>query len=451
MEMIFPEGFVWGVATSAYQIEGAWNEDGKGENIWDRYSHRLGNVRNHDNGDIAVDHYHRMPADVALMHTLGLKAYRFSVSWARVLPEGRGRANPAGLGFYDRLVDELLQAGIQPVACLYHWDLPQAIYELGGWPARQTTDFYTDYARLMFDRLGDRVQTWDTFNEPRVTCFLGYGQAVMAPGIADASLAYQTAHHLLLAHGKAVQVFRQGGYQGKIGIILDSEYSRPASDCDEDHAAWQRYYEYDTLFFTDALFNGGYPASHLEWIGPMAPRILAGDMETIQQPLDFLGVNYYRATLISFDPQGGYLKYRSAHRTLPEYGYTELGWGIYPAGLKGVLDSLANRYTLPELYITENGCAVRDEPDESGFVMDRKRIQFLHDHIAAAYEAIQAGVNLRGYFVWSLLDNFEWSEGYTPSFGLVRVDYATLKRIPRQSYFWYQRVIAANGLVGQYE
>jgi beta-glucosidase len=446
MEMKFPQGFTWGAATSAYQVEGAWNEDGKGENIWDRYTHRPGSVRNHDNGDIAIDHYHRMPADVALMRTLGLKAYRFSVSWARVLPEGRGRVNLAGMGFYDRLVDALLQAEIEPVGCLYHWDLPQAIYDAGGWPNRQATDWYADYARLMFDRLGDRVQTWATFNEPRCTSFLGYGQAVMAPGIADTSLAYQTAHHLLLAHGKAVQLFRQGGYRGKIGIIVDSEYSQPASDDEQDQAAWQRYYENDTLFFTDALFYGEYPAALLNWIGPMAPRILAGDMQIINQKLDYLGINYYRASAIAFDPDGGYLKSRSAHRSLPMYGHTEMGWGVYPQGLTSVLLSLSHRYSLPELMITENGCAVRDEPDSLGFVKDVERITFLYDHIAAAYEAIQAGINLRGYYVWSLFDNFEWAEGYTPRFGLVRVDYDTLERIPRQSFFWYQRVIAANGL-----
>jgi beta-glucosidase len=446
MEMNFPQGFIWGAATSAYQVEGAWNADGKGENIWDRYSHRPGNVQNRETGDVAIDHYHRMPADVALMRSLGLKAYRFSISWARVLPEGHGRVNPAGLSFYDRLVDELLRAGVQPVGCLYHWDLPQAIFEAGGWPDRQATDWYAEYARLMFDKLSDRVYTWATFNEPRCTAFLGYGQAVMAPGIADTSQAYQTAHHLLLAHGKAVQLFRQGGYRGNIGIILDSEYSQPASNREEDQAAWQRYYENDTLVFTDPLFNGEYTASHMDWIGPMAPRILAGDMEIIKQPLDYLGINYYRATSIAFDPNGGYLKCRSAHRTLPMYGYTESGWGIYPQGLTRVLVALSQRYTLPELYITENGCAVRDFPDPRGFAKDYERIHYLHDHIAAAYDAIQAGINLRGYYVWSLFDNFEWSEGYTPRFGLIRVDHDTLERIPRQSYYWYQQVIAGNGL-----
>ena len=423
MEMKFPQGFVWGAATSAYQVEGAWNADGKGENIWDRYTHKPGNVQNNETGDIAIDHYHRMPADVELIRALGLKAYRFSISWARVLPEGRGRVNLAGVGYYDRLVDALLRAGVQPVGCLYHWDLPQAIFDAGGWPDRQATDWYAEYARLMFDRLGDRVQTWATFNEPRCTAFLGYGQAVMAPGIADTSLAYQTAHHLLLAHGKALQVFRQGGYRGKIGIILDSEYSQPASDSEEDQAAWQRYYENDTLVFTDPLFKGEYPQSHLQWIGAMAPRILAGDMEIIQQPLDYLGINYYRGTSIAFDPNGGYLKCRSAPRTLPMYGYTAMGWGIFPQGLTHVLVSLSQRYPLPELFITENGCAVGDDPDPHGFVRDYTRIHYLHDHIAAAYDAIQAGVNFRGYFVWSLFDNFEWAEGYTPRFGLVRIKY----------------------------
>jgi beta-glucosidase len=442
----FPPDFIWGAATSAYQTEGAWNEAGKGESIWDRYTHRPGNIRNGDTGDVAIDHYHHLVEDIALIRSLGLKAYRFSISWSRVLPTGRGQSNAQGWDFYDRLVDGLLEAGVQPVACLYHWDLPQSLHEAGGWPNRETANWFAEYARLAFDRLGDRVRTWDTHNEPRVAAFLGYGSAVMAPGIADYSLAFQTAHNLLFAHGKAAQVFRQGGYAGEIGIILDSEYTQPATEGEADRAACQRYSELDTAFFTEALFNGQYPETLLSWIGPMAPEIRPGDMQVIQAPLDFLGINYYRAVRVAFDPQGGFLKCRATHRTLPMWGYTQVGWGVYPPGLTEVLVKLHNRYHPPKFYLTENGCATLDDPDSAGYVRDVERIDYLGGHIAAALKAIDAGVPLQGYFVWSLMDNFEWADGYLPRFGLVRVDYATQRRIPKQSYAWYREVIRNNGI-----
>ena len=442
----FPDGFVWGAATSAYQIEGAWNEDGRGESIWDRFSHRSGTTRNGDTGDVACDHYHRMPQDVQLIKELGIKAYRFSISWPRVLPRGGGKPNPVGLGFYDRLVDGLLAAGIMPTATLYHWDLPQTIQEAGGWPNREVTDWFAHYARVMFEALGDRVAFWDTHNEPRVAAFLGYGDGIFAPGIADYGQAYQAAHHLLLAHGKCVQLFRQGHYSGQIGIIVDSEHSLPASDSDADQAAHQRYYEQDTGFFTDALFKGEYPATLMDWIGPMAPRVLPGDMQVIQQPMDFLGVNYYRTMSVAFSPGGGHLKCRATPQTLPMWGYTENGWGVYPAGLTAVLLNIKNRYGNRRLYLSENGCATRDAPDAQGIVNDVERVDYLRGHIAAAHDALLAGVDLNGYFVWSLLDNYEWAEGYTPRFGMVRVDYSTKARTPKRSYQWYREVIQRNGL-----
>ena len=358
-----------------------------------------------------------------------------------------GQPNPAGLGFYDRLVDQLHGAGVQPVAALYHWDLPQALQEVGGWPNREVADRFADYARLMFDTLGDRVATWDTHNEPRVAAFLGYGDGIFAPGIADYTQAYQAAHHLLLAHGNAVQVFRQGGYRGQIGIILDSEYSLPASDDEADQAAWQRYYEQDTGFFADALFKGEYPALLMDWIGSMAPRVQSDDMATISQPVDFLGVNYYRTMRVAFSPGGGHLKCRATPETLPMWGHTEIGWGVYPAGLTEVLLNIKRRYGNRRLYLTENGCATRDVPDAHGYVDDVERIDYLRGHIAAAHAALQAGVDLNGYFVWSLLDNYEWAEGYAPRFGLVRVDYATQVRTPKRSFHWYRGVIQRNGLV----
>jgi beta-glucosidase len=279
-----------------------------------------------------------------------------------------------------------------------------------------------------------------------VVAFLGYGAAVMPPGIADYSQAFQTAHHLLLAHGKAVAIYRQGGYGGEIGIIIDSEYTTPASDSDADRAACQRYSEFDTLFFTEALFTGQYPPYLIDWIGPMAPKIEPDDMQLIHQPLDFLGVNYYRGTSVAFHQQGGFLKIRETPLTLPMWGYTEVGWGVYPPGLTEVLVNLDQRYPIPKFFITENGCATRDQPDQNGFVRDVERIDYLRGHIAAAAEAIRAGVNLKGYFPWSILDNLEWSEGYSARFGMVRVDYTTQARIPKQSYHWYRDVIARNGI-----
>jgi beta-glucosidase len=442
----FPEGFLWGAATASYQIEGAWNEDGKGESIWDRFSHLPYRIRNGDTGDTACDHYHRMPQDVALMKELGLKSYRFSISWPRVLPAGHGQPNSKGLEFYDRLLDRLLEAGIQPNATLNHWDLPQAIQEAGGWPNRDTTSWFAEYARLMFDRLGDRVALWATHNEPFVVAFPGYGQGHMAPGIANISQAYQAAHHLLLSHGKAVEVFRQGNYSGEIGIVLNLDHSVPASESEADRAACQRHYEENLALFASPLFNGYYPETLFGWLGPAAPQVLPGDMELISRPIDWLGLNYYFSMEVAHDPRGGYLKLAARQKTLPMWGHTEMGWGIYPAGLTEVLLDFKDNYGNPKMFITENGCAALDIPDGNGFVKDSERINYLRAHFLAAHEAVEAGANLKGYFVWSFMDNFEWAEGYTPRFGLVRVDYPTQARIPKQSFHWYREVIAANGL-----
>ncbi|HSM24859.1 MAG TPA: GH1 family beta-glucosidase [Anaerolineaceae bacterium] len=438
----FPEDFLWGVATSAYQIEGAWNEDGKGESIWDRYAHSPSHILNNDHGDVACDHYHRMPQDVGLLRELGVKSYRFSTSWSRVLPDGYGKINQKGLDFYKRLVDELLSVNIKPFLTLYHWDLPQAIQDTGGWVNRDTVSKFTEYANLMFSSLSDRVDLWATHNEPRVVSFIGYGMAVMAPGIADFTKSYQVAHHLLLSHGSAVREFRKGGYQGKIGIVLDSEHSFPASFAEQDLLAWQRYYEQDTGLFADAIFNGKYPELLMKWIGCMQPNVDTGDMEIIKTPIDFLGVNYYRGMKISYHQTGGFLKCKADHVTLPMAGTTEMGWGIHPTGLHTVLKNIKDRYGNIPLIISENGCAAHDAPDENGFVDDQERINYLNLHIRSAWKAIQSGINLEGYFVWSLLDNFEWAQGYQPRFGMVNVDYNTLDRIPKQSFYWYKSLLA---------
>ena len=443
----FPKGFLWGASTAAYQVEGAWNEDGKGESIWDRFSHSPYRVDHGDTGDVACDHYHRMPQDVDLMQSLGLQTYRFSISWARVLPQGRGAANPKGLDFYDRLVDRLLAAGIQPNATLNHWDLPQALQDQGGWPNRDCTDWFAEYAGLMFRRLGDRVKLWATHNEPWVTAFIGYGTGRHAPGWADYSLAYQVTHHLLLAHGKAVQVYRQGGYPGQIGIVLNINHHYPASATEADQAACQRTYQNGPGLFLQPLFHASYPQELMDWIGPHhQPSVQPGDMAMISQPVDFVGVNYYFTTAAQFKQDEGMLKLFDNHVSAPGWGRTEMGWGVNPAGLTAVLLDLKDRYGNPPVYITENGTALVDHPDENGFVADWGRVAYLRGHLLAAHDAIAAGADLRGYYVWSFMDNFEWAFGYRPRFGLVRVEYDSLRRTPKQSARWYSEVIANNAV-----
>ncbi|RMF47128.1 MAG: beta-glucosidase [Anaerolineae bacterium] len=446
MTLTFPKDFLWGTAASAYQIEGAWNEDGKGESIWDRFVRRPGNIMNGDTGDVACDHYHRMESDVALMAELGIPSYSFTVSWPRVLPQGRGAVNPKGLDFYDRLTDTLLAHGITPKATLYHWDLPQALQDLGGWPNRDLTDFFADYARVLFDKLSDRVKIWATFNEPWCAAFLGYGYGLHAPGIMSAQAAFQSAHHLLLAHGKAVQVYRQGNYGGEIGIILNLNHILPASERPEDLAAAQRAYAETHSIFLDPLVHGRYPEDFFQWLGTQAPRRGADDLSLIHGTYDYLGINYYNTNKIAHSVFGGWLKASGTPYSAPGWGQTTMGWGIDPAGLGARLRDLRDNYGNPPLYVTENGCAMPDQPDENGFVADWNRIAFLREHMRVAHQAIQDGVNLRGYYVWSIFDNFEWERGYSQRFGLVRVDYNTLKRTPKQSAHWFSRVIRENGL-----
>jgi beta-glucosidase len=445
-QLSFPKDFLWGVAASAYQIEGAYNEDGKGESIWDRFVRWPAHILNGDTGDVACDHYHRMPQDVALFKELGIPCYSFTISWTRIFPDGIGTVNPKGLAFYDRLVDELLASGVQPKATLYHWDIPQVLQDLGGWPNRDSADWFAEYAQVVFARLADRVELWSTHNEPWVAAFLGYGSGVHAPGICDYSQAYQSAHHLLLAHGKAVQAYREGGYGGQIGLILNLNGLMPASDSDEDRAATQRVHDETHALFLDSVFNGTYPQALFDYIGPHQPKVRAGDEEIISQPIDFLGLNYYNTDYVVFDVFGGLNKARGIPYSTPGWGQTEMDWGIHPDGLKSEVLYVKEKYGNPKLFITENGCALPDVPDENGFVSDWNRVDFLRAHLRALHEAIDAGANVHGYFVWSVFDNFEWEHGYGPRFGLVRVGYDTLVRTPKQSAYWYRDVIASNSI-----
>ncbi len=442
----FPDGFLWGAATASYQIEGAWKEDGKGESIWDHFSHQPYRIQNGDTGDTACDHYHRSSEDIALMKSLGLQTYRFSIAWPRILPVGTGPINPKGLAFYDQLVDHLLEAGIIPCATLYHWDLPQTLQERGGWANRESADWFADYARVMFDQLGDRVKFWSTLNEPFVSSFIGYGEGRHAPGIADTSMAYQTAHHLLLAHGKAVQAFRDGGYPGRIGIVLNLSHYTPAGPSEADQLAYQRVYEQNAGLFLSSLFKGSYPEYLFNWIGStQQPKIQSGDLETISAPVDFMGINYYMSFKVAYNPLGDLMRAHVEQISSPGWGQTDMDWEVHPEGLTAILRHVSDNYTKIPLYITENGSAFPDVPDENGFVKDPARLNYLRAHLTAAHRAIEAGVNLKGYFVWSFLDNFEWALGYAPRFGIIRVDYKTLKRTPKQSAYWYQQTIQNNG------
>jgi beta-glucosidase len=446
-ELIFPEGFVWGVAASSYQIEGAWNEDGRGESIWDRFTHTPHHILTGENGDTATDHYHRMPEDVALMKSLGMRAYSFTISWSRIMPDGLGTVNPKGLDFYERLVDALLGAGIKPAAILHHWDMPQELQNRGGWPNRETVNRFVDFAAAVFRRLADRVPTWGTHDEPWVAAFLGYGTGVHAPGVCDYSQAYQAAHHLLLSHGRTVQMFREANYPGEIGLLLNLNGLSPDTDSEADAAAAQRVHDETHALFLDPVFRGTYPERLFEFIGMHQPKIAAGDMQEIHQPIDFLGVNYYNTDKVAFDVFGGLNKARLIPCSAPGWGRTEMGWGIDPDGLRREVLDVSRKYGQPKIYLTENGCAMPDTPDAGGFVMDWDRVRYLSAHIHALHQAIQEGADVHGYYAWSILDNFEWERGYGHRFGLVRVDYTTLRRIPKQSAHWYGEVIRRNGVI----
>ncbi|MEI6045621.1 MAG: GH1 family beta-glucosidase [Chloroflexota bacterium] len=441
----FPAGFLWGAATASYQIEGAWNEDGKGEGIWDRFAHTPGKIQNGDTGDLSCDHYHRWQQDLRLMQELGLKAYRFSISWPRVIPQGSGQVNGKGLDFYDRLVDGLLEAGIAPFITLYHWDLPQALQAKGGWTARDTAYAFAEYADVMAKRLGDRVDNWITFNEPWVAAFLGHLYGEHAPGLKEPKAAFAAAHHQLLAHGLAVPALRaRCKSQAQIGITLDLTPAEPATTSEADNEAAIRVDKFKNRWFLDPIYRGTYPEGVAERLGGAPLPIQANDLQLISAPLDFLGVNYYSRTIARDDSARGGSD--TAHLRLEKVERTEMGWEIYPAGLYDLLTRLHHDYKPNRLYITENGAAFADQVDSDGEIDDSRRVAFLRDHFSAAQQAIRAGVPLEGYFVWSLLDNFEWAWGFSKRFGLIYLDYKTLQRTIKRSGYFYKAVIAANAI-----
>ncbi len=444
---MFPEDFLWGAATAAYQIEGGARDGGRGTSIWDTFSHTPGKTFNGDTGDLACDHFHRFREDVKLMKSLGLHAYRFSISWPRIQPDGTGTVNAAGVDFYSELMDSLLEAEIVPVPTLYHWDLPQKLEDGGGWPNRETADRFADYADVVFRAFGDRVNQWITLNEPWCVAHLGYFSGEHAPGRKSLGDCLSAGHTLLLAHGKAVERFRTLVPNGTIGITDNVAAVHPASSSSEDFAAASRWDAYMNGWFLDPIFLGDYPDLLKSVFGDILPTITEADRKLITLPTDFLGINYYSRSIMADDPSGDGLKVRGVSQ--PDAPVTAMGWEIYPDGLREILEQLTARYAKPALYITENGAAFDEVADGDGVVNDIPRLEYLKAHFISAGEAIQNGVNLKGYFVWSLMDNFEWAFGYDRRFGIVHVDYGTQIRTPKASAKWYAEVIASGGQLKQ--
>ncbi len=435
----FPEGFVWGAAASSYQIEGARFQDGRGESIWDRFCATPGKVRGGETGEIACDFYHRYPEDIALMQAVGLDAFRFSISWPRVMPLGRGPVNSKGLDFYDRLVEALLEAGIEPYVMLYHWDLPQALEDAGGWPVRATAEAFGSFAEVVGGRLGDRVSHWITHNEPWCQSWLGYGYGIHAPGRSSRADAVAASHHLLLSHGLAVEALRGESPGSQVGITLDLYPMHAATDSDADRAAAHLADGTRNRWFLDPVLRGKYPADVLEHFGADAPAIEEGDLDTISAPIDFLGVNHYTRTVIRAGDDGSPVEVYVAGAE-----HTDMGWEVYPDGIRETLCRVERDYAPPAIYVTENGATFTDVRRHDGRIVDLERQAYLERYLDAVAEAIEEGVPVRGYFVWSLLDNFEWALGYLRRFGLVYVDYPTLERVPKQSFDWFRRTIAAS-------
>jgi beta-glucosidase len=441
----FPNEFLWGAATSAYQIEGSPLADGAGPSIWHRFVHSPGRTANGETGNIACDHYHRYADDVTLMRELGLTAYRFSVSWSRVLPEGTGRVNAAGLGFYERLVDALLANGIQPSLTLYHWDLPATLDDRGGWLNRDVADWFADYARVMVRALGDRVSMWTTLNEPWVITDGGYLHGVLAPGHRNLYEAPIASHNLMRSHGAAVQAIR-AERNVRVGMVVNLEPKVPASDSEADQEATRRADAYMNRQYLDPILFGAYPPEMRAIFGDAWPDFPSEDFTGIRSPIDFLGINYYTRGVTRHDDSA--LPLRASNVRQPGSTITETAWEVHPPTLSGVLRWVTEHYGRMPLYVTENGAAFYDPPSAAdGRIDDPLRVRYLRDHLAAVWDAIQHGADVRGYFAWSLLDNFEWSLGYSKRFGLVHVNYETLERTPKASARYFSRVIRSRGSV----
>ncbi|NLL04725.1 MAG: beta-glucosidase [Clostridiaceae bacterium] len=445
-KIAFPEDFIWGSATASYQIEGAFDKDGKGESIWDRFSHTPNKIQNNDTGDIACDHYHRYEDDVKLMKEIGLNSYRFSISWPRLFPNGSGKLNQKGMDFYKRLTNLLLENGIQPAVTLFHWDLPQKLQDNGGWANSETIKHFEEYSHSVFSNLGDLVPMWFTHNEPYVVAFLGYDRGIHAPGITDPPQALSVAHNILLSHGKAVSIFRDMNLNGKIGIALNLSTKYPSSQKEEDKIAAYTSDGFLNRWYLDPLLKGYYPKDILEYYHKRGIPFNydVEDLKTIKQPIDFLGINFYCPEFVRYDEKEHFV---TIDDELDNFERTEMNWIVHPQGLYDLLKRLDNDYGKLDLIISENGAAYNDVIDTDGNIRDDRRINYLHEHLINCHNAIEEGVNLKGYYLWSLLDNFEWSFGYSKRFGIIHVDFNTLKRTIKQSGYWYKNVIQNNGIL----
>jgi beta-glucosidase len=443
--LTFPPGFRWGAATSAYQIEGAWNEEGKGPSIWDHFAHSPGKIFHGHTGDSAVDHYHRWKEDIQLMMQMGLKSYRFSIAWSRIFPAGVGPVNSAGLAFYDRLVDDLLANDIEPLPTLFHYDLPLSLQENGGFAVRTTAYQFADYARSVAEKLGDRVSTWLTINEPMVFAANGHLLGAHAPGFSDIQAAIAVIHHQLLAHGLATLAIRSSiNRPVSIGIALNLNPVHPASDSEQDRQAANLYDSMQNRSTLDPIFKGCYPQELLELISLLLPPMESDDLKIISTPIDFLGVNYYTRTVIRHEPGVPFVELAEVH---PEGNPYSMMWEIYPSGIYELLTRLHKEYAPRKILITENGVPVADELDLDCKVRDVRRIQYLQDHLVHVHKAITEGVPVTGYLVWTLMDNFEWALGYRMRFGLIYVDFDSQERYIKASGHWYRQVITQNGLI----
>jgi len=443
--MQFPKGFLWGTASASYQIEGGRSEDGKGESIWDRFSHAPGKIKNGDTGDVACDFYHRYPGDIALMADLGLNAARISLSWPRIIPGGKGAVNQKGLDFYKRVVDELLKRNLQPWVTLYHWDLPQALEDLGGWPNRDTAEYFRDYAAVVADELGDRVKNWMVFNEPWAFTMLGYLTGNHAPGRHEPRAALKATHVVNLAQGMAVRALRAARHQpAAVGTAFSMQSVHPQTNSLEDRAAAERWHRFCNLWFLEPAMHGRYPEVYAE--GNIEDRldIRPGDMEIVKAPHDFIGINLYVRAVVKHDPHEHNLQLRQVRPDAKES--TDFGWEVYPPALYEMIHRISTDFGKPPIYVFENGCSFGDAPGADGKVDDQRRISFLRRYIAGVSRAIAEGVDVRGYFTWTFTDNFEWGEGYAQRFGIVWCDFKTQDRIVKESGRWYSSVARSNAL-----
>jgi beta-glucosidase len=446
----FPDSFLWGAATASYQVEGAWNLDGKGESIWDRFSHTPGRVKGGWTGDIACDTYHRYPEDIAIMKQMNLRSYRYSIAWPRIQPSGQGAPNAKGLDYYKRLTDAVLAAGMRPLCTLYHWDLPQALEEKGGWPNRDTAGRFTEYVDIVTRALGDRIQTWAIFNEPWVFTYLGYGQLVHAPGKDNFDLFLKAAHTVNLAQGDAFRAIKAIAPKSKVGSAFSMSPVAPLTPSPEDAAAASRFDAFNNVWFLETALRGHYPEAFVHGVPLETMGFQSGDDKRMTAPLDWIGVNYYFRRLASAPPDPAPAKPSYAAMGFDVINgrvgpLTENGWEVYPRGMYDIVMRVSKAYNLP-IEITENGCSYGDYPDASGRVADDRRIHFYREHLRELSHAIRDGADVRGYHAWSILDNFEWAEGYTQRFGMVYIDFPTQRRFVKDSAKWYSKVAASNAL-----